>query len=282
MSPHFIAEPPLPVKTRSMTNHLWQTLRRTGYILWQVLVPFRSRPEEIDPLPDPTIEVTELHVKQCQWIFDQAEARRLYLEQKAQSTFGLMLFLVPLLASLFVFITGRAITSSTAIRTLLIAAAVLLLLGFISAVRAVGVKAMETLFLDSVVDQDGQFREYSTSRHARGLLYCASMNTAINDHIAQFVKGAHIFTATAVFIFLAAAVLASFAHSTSPPSPPIAARIVGPVELSSPNVNALRDDVANLKKQIEELNAKLSQIQKATPTTPSKQLKSLPQRGSSR
>jgi hypothetical protein len=84
--------------------------------------------------------------------------------------------------------------------------AVCLLLGFISAIRAVGVKENQTLFLDSVLTEDGQFRKYSEAFRARGLLYCASMNTAMNDHIAQFVKGAHILTAIAVLVLLAAAI----------------------------------------------------------------------------
>jgi hypothetical protein len=194
----------------SITKHLKLMFRRIACIVWQIIVPFNPRPEDITPLPDPdaTHEVSESHVEQCQWIFDQAEERRVHLEQKAQSTFGLMVFLVPLLASLFVFIISKGTTSSTLVFTLVLVglSAVCLLLGFISAIRAVGVKENQTLFLDSVLTEDGQFRKYSEAFRARGLLYCASMNTAMNDHIAQFVKGAHILTAIAVLVLLAAAI----------------------------------------------------------------------------
>jgi hypothetical protein len=293
MSPQFTAEPPLPVQRGSMWKHLRQMLLRIRFIVWQILVPFNSRSEEIDPLPDSTIEVIESHLQQCQWIFDQAEVRRNHLEEKAQSTFGLMIFLVPLLASLFVFIISRATTSGTAIRrlavALLVLSAVLLLLGFISAVRAVSVKAGETLFLNSVIDESGQFREYSRSFHARGLLYCASMNTAMNDHIAQFVKGAHILTAAAVIVLLAAAVPISVVFSNLPSSPP-QTEIVGPVTCSSPELLTLRDDVAKLKKdlaklsdvklaaedlkvvkaEVAKLDSKLREMQKAMPIDPTK------------
>ncbi|MGB2791882.1 MAG: hypothetical protein WBD94_04055 [Candidatus Acidiferrales bacterium] len=157
MNSQFIAKPPQPVKWdwNSITKHLRQMFRRIGYIVWQIVVPFNPRPEDIAPLPDPdaTREVTESHVEQCQWIFDQAEDRRVHLEQKAQSTFGLMVFLVPLLTSLFVFIISKGTTSSTLIFTLVLVgvSAVCLLLGFISAIRAVGVKENQTLFLDSVL-----------------------------------------------------------------------------------------------------------------------------------
>ena len=212
MNSQFIAKPPDPVKWDwdSITKHLKLMFRRIACIVWQIIVPFNPRPEDITPLPDPdaTHEVSESHVEQCQWIFDQTEERRVHLEQKAQSTFGLMVFLVPLLASLFVFIISKGTTSSTLVFTLVLVglSAVCLLLGFISAIRAVGVKENQTLFLDSVLTEDGQFRKYSEAFRARGLLYCASMNTAMNDHIAQFVKGAHILTAIAVLVLLAAAI----------------------------------------------------------------------------
>lgn len=258
MSSQFLAKPPLPVTWKAIPRHLWWVTRRTGYIFWQILVPFRSRPEEITPLPEPKIELTESHLKQCQWIFDQAEQRRTHLEQKAQSTFGLMIFLVPLLASLFVFLIGKGIASSKFLILLVVLSAVLLLLGFTSAVRAVAVKETETLFLGSVIDEDGQFREYSKSSHARGLLYCASMNTATNDHIAQFVKGAHILTAGAILVLLAAAIPTSLAFIKSRRS--AQAEIVGTVNVSSRELTAIRDDISALRSEIEKSpNAKITE-----------------------
>src|SRR5580693_5078700 len=104
MTTQFKAQPPSPVDWRSIPKHFKRSLRSIGYIVWQIVTPFKPRPEEIAefPEPEPGIDITESQVKQCQWIFDQAEERRSHLEQKAQSTFSLMLFLVPLLASLFV------------------------------------------------------------------------------------------------------------------------------------------------------------------------------------
>lgn len=258
MRPRFIADPPLPVvEWGSLKQHFRQLFLRLMFILWQIVVPFKSRPEEIDPLPEPTVEVTDAHVKQCQWIFDQAKERRVHLEQKAQSTFGLMVFLVPLVASLFAFIVSRAPASGTAsfvITVSLIVSAILLLLGFISAVRAVSVKAIETLFVNSVIDNDtGQFKDYNPAFHARGLLYCAAMNEAMNDHVAQFVKGTHILAAGAVIALVVAAIPTSFVLSGLPSSP-AQTKIVGPVEVSSPGLSSVRDDVANLKKEIEKLS----------------------------
>jgi hypothetical protein len=253
MSSQFIAKPPLPVAQGSLKNHFLQSLRGLRSIVWQIFVPFRSQPEPIPPLPAPTSALTDAHIDQCQSIFDQANERGAHLEQKAQSTFGLMLFLAPVVASVFVFIITKATSSGTATGVvtvgLLLVSLIFLLLAFISAVRAISVKASEKLFIGSVVDDGGQFREYDRAFHARGLLHCAAMNEGMNDHLAQFVKGAQIFSAAAVVPLVVAAVLTSVALF-SLPSSPTQTRIVGPVDVASPDIIALRDDIANLKQGI--------------------------------
>lgn len=64
---------------------------------------FEVQPRDIADFPDSPSDanVSDSLVKECQWIFDQAKQRRNALEQKAQSTFSLMVFLVPLLTSVF-------------------------------------------------------------------------------------------------------------------------------------------------------------------------------------
>jgi hypothetical protein len=252
MTPNFIAKPPLPVK-RTSIKHLGHLLASLYWIVWQIVTPFKSRPEPVDELPDPASDIDAEQLKQSQWIFDQAASRRAQLEQKAQSTFGLMLFLVPALSSLFVFViskspAGHATVRSTAIALIVISAA-LLFLGFISAVRAISVKAVETLYVHSVVDENGQFKQYNRGFHARGLLYCAAMNEAINDHIAQFVKGAHVLTAAAVIAIIVAAVPTCYVFSGVPASA-AQTKIVGPVEVSLPDAAAMRREVTSLKADV--------------------------------
>jgi hypothetical protein len=290
MTAQFKAQPPSSVDWRSVPKHLKRSFRSFGYIVWQIVTPFESRPKEIAEFPEPDagINVTDSHVKQCQWIFDQAEERRSHLEQKAQSTFSLMLFLVPLLASLFVLVIGKG-TASRAFGftlTLIIVSSIFLLLAFIAAVRAIAVKGGETLFLDAVIHESGQFRKYSEAYHARGLLYCASMNTAMNDHIAQFVKGAHILSAAAVLALLIAAIPSTMLFIV--PAAPAQTQIVGPVSISSAeltrlsnDVTAMKGDVQKLSKaavtaedlrtlndRISDLDAKLSQLQRAGAHSP--------------
>jgi hypothetical protein len=169
-----------------------------------------------------------------------------------------MLFLVPLLASLFVFVISKSPASHPALREfgigLLAISGILLFLGFTAAVRAISVKTLETLFVHSVIDETGKFREYKKEFHARGLPYCAAMNEAMNDHIAQFVKGTHILTAAAVIALVVAAIPTSYVLSGLPSSP-TETRIVGPVDVSSTEFSDIRADLANLKIEIEKLKA---------------------------
>ncbi len=250
MSFPYIAEPPQHMRRRELAPHIRQVLVRLRLIVWQILVPFRSSPEEIPDIPEPKNEIDPEQLEQSQWLFDQAEKRRLHLEQKAQSTFGLMTFLVPLQASLFVFLISKTAGISTVSRsfflTLLTLAGVLLLLGFISAVRAVSVKEFQSLYLQSVVDETGEVRKFDKPFRLRGLLWCTSMNEAMNDHIAQFVKGAHLLTTGAVILVTVAAVPAAIMLDNLPAGPTVT-KIVGTVDVASGELTSLRAELTTIR-----------------------------------
>jgi hypothetical protein len=79
------------------------------------------------------------------------------------------------------------------------------------------IRRREILHLGAVVEgKKGCFRKYDKALHAQGLLYCATMNTATNDHIAQFVKGAHVLMAFAVITFASGAVATGLQLTTRP------------------------------------------------------------------
>jgi hypothetical protein len=268
MPNRFFANPPKAIGSHSLVGHLKLFVQRFGYLVWQIVVPFEFEPEPIDPFPesDGAAKVGETTVKQCQWIFDQSEQRRSQLEQKAQATFNIMLFLVPLLASAFVFVVGKTTLGYLRPLTIVLVcgAAFFVILGFVSAIRAVGVKTSQTLSLTSVLSDDGQFRPYSEDFQAKGLLYCASMNTAMNDHLAQFVRGAHSMTATAVFLLILAAFPTSLAAMRQGVEP-TRTKIVGPVEIApktSPPID--QDpcyDKANMSTRIEALEKEVASIE---------------------
>ena len=55
-------------------------------LIYQVFIPYNSLPEFPADPPDPPSEVSEEVVAQCQKIYDDVEATRKYLEDKARST----------------------------------------------------------------------------------------------------------------------------------------------------------------------------------------------------
>jgi hypothetical protein len=79
------------------------------------------------------------------------------------------------------------------------------------------------------------------------------MNQAMNDHLAQFVRGAQILTASAIFALVVAAIPTGL--SLFKPPLPAETKIVGAVEISSPGRTTVRDDVTHLKEDLEKLKS---------------------------
>jgi hypothetical protein len=211
------------------------------------LVPYESGPREpAADLPEHADWPSEEQLAQCQAIFDQSEARRAHIEQKAQWAFTVIAFLLPSLASVLVFlIRDPAFEAANGAPSLvlLLVSACLLLLSFFSAWRALAIRGRQILHLGAIIDgENGDFLNYDRTRHAQGLLYCATMNTATNDHIAQFVKDAHVLVAFAVVTFASGAV-ATGLQLTARPAPPVRAEVVGTVSLSPTDLSGLHSDI---------------------------------------
>ena len=177
--------------------------------IWQTVTPFNPEPETPED-PPPVDDISDEQLKQCQNLYDKVENDRVALESKARATFSVVTFLVPLLASIFVFIFVRSAEGSRG-RTVSVPDLdrhffhiFAFRFYFNRASRVLQVR--QTLGLAAIIDVNARaFRTYSKVFHARGLIFCASVNQAMNDHIAQFVRGAHILTAVAVIILALAA-----------------------------------------------------------------------------
>lgn len=256
MSKDYIAKPPLILGQGSGGGAFKQIARMAGTtfrILWQVFVPFNPAPEDPDSLPEPKVTVTTEQVAECQWIFDQGEERREQLEQKAQWAFALILFLVPVLSSVIVYLMKESVSGTRSYwwaAVLIGFSALFLFMAFVSVVRAVSVQGRQTLFLEAMADlSDGQVRTYDTGFHARGLLWCASVNTAMNDHLAQFVKGAHLLSAAAVLTLGIAAIPTAISFLQQP-AEVSRTSIVYPVTVSSPDLAAVSAQLDALRRQL--------------------------------
>ena len=238
-------KPDCDLSARSLVLAATKSLKIPSTIIVQPLIPYKSRPDEPKTLPEKTAKPSDEQIAQCQAIFDQAEARRATIEQKAQWTFTIITFLFPSLASVLVLLprdpSFRGMGQGVLL--LLSISACSLLLSFVSALRALAIRGREDLYIGAVIDDEtGKFRKYDKIRHAQGLLYCANMNTATNDHIAQFVRGAHVLVAFAVVAFALGAVAATM-QLAGRTTPPVRAEVVGAVSLSSPDISGLRSDV---------------------------------------
>ena len=260
--PHasYIAQPPgrIPIFSKEGAKSLWGYMKLLGFIVVQPLLPFRPAPTApLDP-PEPSMEVDEKQLAQCVKIAEREEATRKYLEEKARSTFGMTSFVAPLLFAVLIFLLGRTGNSAWNIWAFAFGglALLLLILSFLSVLRAQAVQERQELFLQSVIDEKRKdFRKYDAGFYARGLLWCASVNTAMNGLIAQFVRGAQILTGLTAIATVLAAIPAAFLFSI--PSATIAkTEVVGTVTVAGLEAAQLRSQLAQIAAEVRLLNAR--------------------------
>lgn len=216
------------------------------YIL-ELLRPYELSPGKPDKeLPEKVGDIADEQLAQCQAVFDDSVARRAHIEQKAQWTFTAIAFLVPALASVLVFLIREPVFSvgaSSLSLVILSLSGLLLILSFISALRGIAIRSHESLYIHSVIDEEyGGFLKYKKEFHAQGLLFCAIMNTSMNDHLAEFVKGAHNLLAFAVLGFTLGVIITG-CQMTAPTVPPSKVDVVGTVSLSPNVLSELHDDI---------------------------------------
>ena len=254
MGNKFIAEPPKQSWQNTRWLSCWGKLPNFVQLYLYAVIPFQAMPVgPVDP-PEWTSDPDDKQLAQCQSMFDDVEKTRDALEQKAWSTFGFVTFFFPLVSAALVFLLGGPSHKPT-VRilgiTFSIAAIVFLTFGFIAILRAVTVKTRQVLFLGSVIDfATDAYRAYDKKFHARGLMYCASFNAAMNAHIAQFVKTAHWLTAASVFSILIAAIPAGLTFMKEAPAV-AKTEIVGTVALTSTEFAAIRDSIDKLSNKTE-------------------------------
>ncbi len=176
------------------------------YMLVRPIIPYEASPGKPErSLAVVTGKCTQEQLALCQRIFDEGVTRRHHIEQKAQWTFTAIAFLIPTIASvLFFFVKDAGVqrVDHPLLLVVIVGSATLLVLSFVSALRAMAIKHNESLFVHSVIEEESdEFRSYEVEFHAKGLLHCAVMNAAVNDHTAQFVKGAYTLLAIAVVGF---------------------------------------------------------------------------------
>lgn len=249
---------------RSIIKDMLHAIRALKEVLLYAIIPRVARPEPpLDPPAprDKNIPVEDGTLSQCKEIYEQIEAGRDYLDAKARSTFGVIAFLAPLLIAAFTFLLTNSNGSGLA-RIFALAfgavAFILLVLGFVSTVRALAVQGRDVLFLETVIDSAiPAIRPYDITRHAQGLLYCSSVNATFNAHISQCVRSAHVLTALAVVIAIVAAIPALAVLATQKEA--IAkTQIVSPIEVKMVEAASINDSIKQIRDELKATNITVS------------------------
>lgn len=185
----------LSVFSRQAVRSLWDKGR---HLLCHTIFPHDSFPS-LEGFTKTHIKdsLKEEHLKVCQLIHDTGEQRRKTLEEKSTRTLSLVATLTPLLISAAVYTsTAKSLTSHQRLWILLfdVVALCLLFLAFIAAWRATAIRAFQALHIGAIIDeQSGTLKTFSPDYFGRGLLWCAAMNAAVHDHIADFVRASQLF-----------------------------------------------------------------------------------------
>jgi len=249
---------------RSVVKDMKHAIRALKEVVIYALIPRVARPERpLDP-PDPADKskpVDEGTLAQSKEIYEQIEAGRDYLDEKARSTFGVISFLAPLLVAAFTFLLTHSNGSGLSrIFALMFGACafVLLVLGFISTVRALAVQGREVLFLGAVIDPaTPALMPYDRTRHAQGLLYCASVNAEFNAHISQCVRSAHVLTALAVITAIIAAIPALVVLSGQKET--IAkTEVVSPITVKIDGAASANESIKQIREELDSFNTAAS------------------------
>lgn len=251
---------------RSISQELWSAIKSLKEIVLYAIIPRVARPEPPNDPPDPINEnksVDKETLEQCKELYEQVEAVHDYLDEKARSTFGVIAFLAPLLIAAVTYLITRSSGSGFSLIFALSLGAIaffLLVLGFISTVRALAVQGREILFLDTVIDPTvPTIRPYDITRHAQGLLYCTSVNAAFNEHISLCVRSAHVLTALAVITATLSAIpgLITLANQKEDSTK---TEITTPISVKIDGTTTINDSINQIRDELKVSNATLSQV----------------------
>lgn len=225
----FVAALPLPLgqgvkpsgTPRSFSGETTRILLSLFRMLLYAVRPFNPAPEAPALPPEVPWWLDEEEALQlCRDAFERIEQTREFLEVKARATFSICAILVPLIISAGEFVLVRPATRSWLTMALAYTSGFLTLLSFLSAARAAAVQERQDMALESIADPAlNCFRRDGAASKARGFLYCSSINSAMNAHIAQLVKGAQVLGALAVILLTATALSAAVAAANSQPTP---------------------------------------------------------------
>jgi hypothetical protein len=245
----FIAAPPkkIPYKDVLTLKYLQKILNRFLYLVTLIINVYDAKP--LDPTSftsaNPAGEIKENQLKLCQSIYDETKERDEKLGQKSAFMLSSIAILIPLTVSAL-FYTRTVATINPALQkiiTVLVTFSIIFIFfGFIAAFRALSIRSYDTLYIQSIIDVPQRVVvNYSVDKHARGLLWCATKITAMNDQKADFVRASQLFIALSMIFLLISSMPIIYAIS---PETKVQ-KISGNVQVSSESIKASLVDLKN-------------------------------------
>ncbi len=204
--PRYAATPPSPLQWRDLFRAAPRYLRRFRYLAILPFRPFAENPTPSAPLPEPAASITAVHRDLAAHLESRAETRGRGVEAKADRTLSLLLFLIPLVLSAFVYAVKSGAARSPVVIVLFVLTVLSLLSGVLSATRASGIYNRQQLSVKTIYDTEGDtWKDTADHHYVRGVIWCAAWNEAMNDHIADFVRAARLHVLVALMMATAGA-----------------------------------------------------------------------------
>ena len=276
----FIAAPPAkkPCKDVLRKENLKKGFEKLLYFIVLVFGVYDStalNPTELSST-NPSGKIGEEQLKLCKEIYDEAKARDEKLGKKSTSLLSLVAILIPLIVSALIYIGTVTVLSPWCYRITMVVVTFslfFLLMAFLGAFRVIFIRSYDVLYVQSVIDViKKEVKQYSSDSHGRGLLWCATKLTAMNDHKADFVRASQLFITLSVILLLLSAT--PLIYTLSPEAK--IQKIKGDVQVTSKSIESLLVDIknemkssrnnsvneANLQKQIETLSQQMLQMEK--------------------
>jgi hypothetical protein len=239
MTPKYAHNRParIPYGSAKISAQLRQSSKTFVHLLCHTISFFKTEPTANNSIAEPRRTIDDNMLEVCKHISVEAEERQTTLATKATGLLSLIVIVVPLTASLAVFIRQQDVASWVAHISLILngLAFLFLLLALFASLRALSIRSHERLFVGAVIDHDDDMvRKYSADFFGRGLLHIAASRHAVCDHIADFVRAAQVFlTVGTVLIAISAAALV-------PGIEPDTKTIHGSLELEPSTISVLR------------------------------------------
>ncbi len=251
----YSATPPQKISLKEViTEEIPRMISKISYFFAIMFSAYK--PNSVDPKnftsSSPSGAIQPDQIDLCKQIYAEAIERTEVLDKKAISMLTLISILVPLITSAFVYISTAGSQNGYGHKVIFFAAfmsLLFLLLSFVGIFRVLKVRNYEALYLQSIIDEENdKIFTFSADRYGRGLLWCATKNTAMNDHKADFLRASQLFIFTSVIFLIITAV--PFIYSLSPDAK--TQKITGEVTVKSATIETQLNKIADELKMVNE------------------------------